>query len=69
MSRTRRTPARDGVTVRTDLGGLDLSLIPKVFIECGNMRNPADAARLHDPAWRERAASALAAGLARYLAG
>ncbi len=58
----------DGVTVRTDLGGLDLSLIPKVFIECGNMRNPADAARLHDPAWRERAAAALAAGLAGYLA-
>jgi N-acetylmuramoyl-L-alanine amidase len=57
-----------GVTVRTDLGGLDLSTIPKVFIECGNMRNSADAARLSSRAWRARAATALARGLASYFA-
>ena len=28
------------LTVRSDLGGLNLSRVPKVFIECGNMRNP-----------------------------
>jgi N-acetylmuramoyl-L-alanine amidase len=57
-----------GVTVRTDLGGLDLSTIPKVFIECGNMRNSVDAARLSSGAWRARAAAALARGLASYFA-
>ena len=28
-----------GLDVRTDLGGLNLSKVPKVFIECANMRN------------------------------
>ena len=31
----------DALDVRTDLGGLNLSTVPKVFIECGNMRNAA----------------------------
>ena len=52
---------------RTDLGGLNLSSVPKVFIECGNMRNAADARRLADPVWRGRAAAALEQGLAAYL--
>jgi N-acetylmuramoyl-L-alanine amidase len=55
------------VVARDDLGGLNLSTVPKVFIECGNMRNPADARRLSDPAWRQQAAHALALGFARYL--
>ena len=53
--------------VRTDLGGLNLSTVPKVFIECANMRNAADAARLEDPAFRRRIAAGLAAGLAAFL--
>ncbi|MGZ4612699.1 MAG: N-acetylmuramoyl-L-alanine amidase [Kineosporiaceae bacterium] len=57
-----------GVAVRTDLVGLDLSIVPKVFIECGNMRHAGDARRLADPAWREGAATALERGLASYLA-
>ncbi|HET9658345.1 MAG TPA: N-acetylmuramoyl-L-alanine amidase [Kineosporiaceae bacterium] len=61
--------ARSGIDVRTDLGGLNLSAVPKVFIECGNMRNAADASRLTSPAWRQRAAQALAAGMAGYLSG
>ena len=40
-----------GLDVRTDLGGLNLSTVPKVFIECANMRNAADAARLTRPAF------------------
>src|SRR5262249_42098783 len=28
-----------GYTTRTDLGGLNLSTVPKVFVECANMRN------------------------------
>jgi N-acetylmuramoyl-L-alanine amidase len=54
--------------VRTDLGGLNLSTVPKVFIECGNMRNGADAARLSSPAFRQRIAVALAAGFTAFLA-
>ena len=56
-----------GLDVRTDLGGLNLSTVPKVFIECGNMRNAADAARLTSPRFRERVAVALEAGFVAFL--
>jgi N-acetylmuramoyl-L-alanine amidase len=56
-----------GLDVRTDLGGLNISTVPKVFIECGNMRNSADAARLTSPRFRERIAKALAAGFTAFL--
>ena len=58
-----------GLVARNDLGGLNLSAVPKVFIECGNMRNATDAARMTDPRWRQKAAVALAAGFAAYLTG
>ena len=58
----------DGLMARTDLGGLNLSTVPKVFIETGNMRNQADAALLESPTFRQQAATAIADGLARYLA-
>src|SRR5215469_9673661 len=53
---------------RTDLGGLNLSTVPKVFIECGNMRNASDAAKLSSAAFRQRIAVALAAGFTAFLA-
>jgi N-acetylmuramoyl-L-alanine amidase len=56
-----------GLDVRTDLGGLNLSTVPKVFVECGNMRNAADAARLTSPRFRERVAVALEAGFVAFL--
>lgn len=59
----------DGVTVRDDLGGLNLSKVPKIFIETGNMRNKTDAAKLSDPGFRQRMAVAMATGLTRYLTG
>ncbi|MFI6587047.1 N-acetylmuramoyl-L-alanine amidase [Embleya sp. NPDC050493] len=58
---------QDGLVTRTDLGGLNLSTRPKVFIECGNMRNATDAAQFTDPNWRERAASGIATGITAYL--
>jgi N-acetylmuramoyl-L-alanine amidase len=58
---------RDGLDQRSDLGGLNLSRVPKVFIETGNMDNAADAALLKDPAFRQRAARSLLAGLQAYL--
>ncbi|MEV3990955.1 N-acetylmuramoyl-L-alanine amidase [Streptomyces sp. NPDC049837] len=58
-----------GLDVRKDLGGLNLSTVPKVFIECGNMRDPKDAALLTDAAWRQKAAQGIAAGVSTYLRG
>jgi N-acetylmuramoyl-L-alanine amidase len=57
----------EGIDVRKDLGGLNLAKVPAVFIECGNMHDPADAGRMSDASWRQKAAQALAAGLAAYL--
>ena len=59
--------AEDGLDERTDLGGLNLSTVPKVFLEAGNLRNEEDAALLSDPEWRDTAAEAIARGLAVYL--
>ncbi|MEV1174960.1 N-acetylmuramoyl-L-alanine amidase [Nonomuraea sp. NPDC049784] len=59
--------AVDGLQTRTDLGGLNLSTRPAVFIECGNMRNRGDAAKMSDPAFRERMAQSLAGGLRKFL--
>jgi N-acetylmuramoyl-L-alanine amidase len=56
-----------GLDTRTDLAGLNLSTVPKVFIECGNLRNPTDAGLLVTPAFQQRAAQGLAAALVAYL--
>lgn len=58
---------RNGLDVRSDLGGLNLSTVPAVFIECGNMRNRGDAARMKSPQGRQRMAAALAEGFVAYL--
>jgi N-acetylmuramoyl-L-alanine amidase len=59
--------ASDGLAERTDLGGLNLSDVPKVFIETGNMRNSTDVALLESPDFRQREAQALAAALGAFL--
>ncbi|GAA3121792.1 N-acetylmuramoyl-L-alanine amidase [Streptomyces rameus] len=58
-----------GLVTRTDLGGLNLSTVPKVFIECGNMRDSKDAALLTDGAWRQRAAQGISEGIVSFLHG
>ncbi|GAA0980745.1 hypothetical protein GCM10009555_047790 [Acrocarpospora macrocephala] len=52
---------------RTDLGGLNLSSVPKIFLESGNMRNAGDAAKFKSAAWRQKLAAALAQGFQTYL--
>lgn len=59
----------DGLSVRSDFGGLNLSDVPKVLFESANMRNATDAALLGEPRFRQRIARALADGLQRFLAG
>jgi len=56
-----------GMVTRRDLGGLNLSTVPKVFIECGNMRDGTDAARLTSGSWRQRAAEGISEGIVAFL--
>ncbi|MFF4252270.1 N-acetylmuramoyl-L-alanine amidase [Streptomyces sp. NPDC001663] len=56
-----------GLVTRKDLGGLNLSTVPKVFIECGNMRDSKDAALLTSGAWRQKAAQGISDGIADFL--
>src|SRR4051794_25047456 len=56
-----------GLDVRSDLGGLNLSDVPKVFIETANMRNAWDARRLRSARYRGQEANALVRGLAAFL--
>lgn len=58
-----------GLDTRTDLGGLNLSKVPKVFIECGNMRDSKDAALLTSGAWRQKAAQGISEGIVSFLRG
>ncbi|MFF4573767.1 N-acetylmuramoyl-L-alanine amidase [Streptomyces sp. NPDC001410] len=56
-----------GLVTREDLGGLNLSTVPKVFIECGNMRDSKDAALLTSGAWRQKAAQGISEGIVSFL--
>ncbi|MFD7259783.1 N-acetylmuramoyl-L-alanine amidase [Streptomyces sp. NPDC059874] len=58
-----------GLVIRDDLGGLNLSTRPKVFIECGNMRDAKDAAQMTSPEWRQKAAQGIADGIVAFLGG
>ncbi|MGW2978932.1 N-acetylmuramoyl-L-alanine amidase [Streptomyces humidus] len=58
-----------GLVTRRDLGGLNLSTVPKVFIECGNMRDSNDAALLTSGAWRQKAAQGMSEGIVSFLHG
>ncbi|GHH93903.1 N-acetylmuramoyl-L-alanine amidase [Streptomyces capillispiralis] len=58
-----------GLVTREDLGGLNLSTVPKVFIECGNMRDSKDAALLTSGAWRQKAAQGISEGIVSFLRG
>jgi N-acetylmuramoyl-L-alanine amidase len=57
----------DGLQPRNNLAGLNLTTVPKVLIECGNMQNPTDAALLMTPAFQQSAAAAMAKSITLYL--
>ena len=56
-----------GVSRRDNLAGLNLTTVPKVLVECGNMRNPADAALLVRASFQRLAAHAFAQAITSYL--
>jgi N-acetylmuramoyl-L-alanine amidase len=58
---------KQGLDVRSDLGGLNWATVPAVFIETGNMRNAGDAATMKSPAGRQKMAEALAQGFQKFL--
>jgi N-acetylmuramoyl-L-alanine amidase len=59
----------DGYIFRNDLAGLNLTTVPKVLIECGNMRNATDAGLLVLGRVQRNIAKALAAAIVRFLTG
>jgi N-acetylmuramoyl-L-alanine amidase len=58
---------RHGIDVRTDLGTLNLSDVPTVMAELGNMRNAGDARRMKSAHGRHKYARALVAGITAFL--
>ena len=59
----------DGLQPRNNLAGLNLTTVPKVLIECGNMQNPTDAALLASTTFQQQAAAAMAEAITMYLTG
>jgi N-acetylmuramoyl-L-alanine amidase len=59
----------DGYIFRNDLAGLNLTTMPKVLIECGNMRNSADAKLLTSTKVQRAIAWALAVAIVRFEQG
>ena len=57
----------DGLDFRSDLGTLNLSNVPTVMVELGNMRNPRDAKRMTSPAGRATYARGLAHAVRHFL--
>ena len=57
----------DGLDVRSDLGTLNLSDVPTVMVELGNMRNARDAHRMTSKKGRAAYARALASGVSSFL--
>ncbi|WP_344147060.1 N-acetylmuramoyl-L-alanine amidase [Nocardioides koreensis] len=57
----------DGLDFRSDLGTLNLSDVPTVMVELGNMRNPRDAHRMTTRKGRATYAKALTRGVRAFL--
>jgi N-acetylmuramoyl-L-alanine amidase len=57
----------NGIMPRNDLAGLNLTRVPKVLIECGNMRNATDASLLVSGRFQRQVAGVLTAAIIRFL--
>lgn len=60
---------KGGIVPRDDLAGLNLTTVPKVLIECGNMRNSTDASLLVTPRFQRQVATALLVAIENFLRG
>ena len=61
------TAGGDGLDARGDLATLNLSDVPTVMVELGNMRNARDARRMTSDRGRATYAAGLASGVRRFL--
>ena len=61
------TAGGDGIDVRSDLGTLNLSDVPTVMVELGNMRSASEARVMTSPSGRARYARGLVSGVRRFL--
>jgi N-acetylmuramoyl-L-alanine amidase len=59
--------ATNGIKKRTDLGTLNMSDVPAVMVELGNMKNATDAKRMTAKRGRASYATGLVAGIRAYL--
>ncbi|MGA6165743.1 N-acetylmuramoyl-L-alanine amidase [Amycolatopsis magusensis] len=57
----------EGLSAREDLAGLNLSERPAALVECGNMRNATEAARMSTADGRQQYAAGIAGGILSYL--
>ena len=67
MPRSNYIGGGTGLSVRGDLGTLNLSDVPIAMIEIGNMRNRSDARRMTTAAGQDRYANAVVRGIRTYL--
>src|SRR5579875_3526969 len=71
LARTAMPPSnydgRNGISHRDDLAGLNLTKVPKVLIEVGNMKNAADARMLTSATFQRQVAGALLAAIITFL--
>ncbi len=59
--------ASTGIRARTDFATFNLSDIPVVMVELGNMKNAGDARRMKSTTGRDRYAAGIVAGVRNYL--
>jgi N-acetylmuramoyl-L-alanine amidase len=57
----------NGINHRDDLAGLNLTTVPKVLIECGNMRNAHDARLLTSRRFQHQLARAFASAITHFI--
>jgi N-acetylmuramoyl-L-alanine amidase len=63
----RATGARDlGLVPRSDLTGFNWADVPAILVETGLLSNPTERSLLHSPAYQQRVARGLAAGVAAF---
>jgi N-acetylmuramoyl-L-alanine amidase len=58
----------NGIEFRNDLAGLNLTTVPKVLIECGNMPSATDAGLLTSPRFQRQLAAAFNTAILTFLA-
>ncbi|WP_336789724.1 MULTISPECIES: N-acetylmuramoyl-L-alanine amidase [Gordonia] len=61
--------AVDGIQTRSDIAAVNLTRVPAVFVEMGNLSDPVEAAALASPQGAARYAVAITNGITSYVGG